>query len=120
MQNLVKEPVAEATTVEAPQQIVEEPQLQTYMTFEASVEDGEIVLPAGIELAEGTPLLVTILQDKPISDEPDHMSYTDEELENMTLGEQIIAGLKDVIAGRGIRVTNEKELEAFLDSLEED
>lgn len=121
METLVKEPTVKESAAKEAVHAPADTQVQTYTTIRAFVRGGEIVLPEGIELAENTPLLVTILQEAvEVPAEPAHLSYTEAEIDQMTFGEQLIAGLQDIVAGRGVRVTNKEELEAFLDSLEED
>lgn len=95
--------------------------VQTYTTVLGTVRDGQIILPQNIDVPENTTVLITILEDKSKQLPPaDYENYTEEELENMTVGEQIIAGLKDIVAGRTTRVESAEDLERFLDSIDED
>ncbi len=95
--------------------------VKTYITIHAHIQDGQIILPEGVYLPDGTSLLITLIQDNSyLTTLGDSAQYTDAEMVNMTHGEQIIVGLNDVIAGHTISVETEKELESFLDSLEEE
>lgn len=118
--NLVdsEQTVAKPNT-EATESIPED--VQTYTTVLGTVRDGQIILPQNIEFPENTTVLITILEDKSKQVPPaDYENYTDEELENMTVGEQIIAGLKDIVAGRYVTVTTKEELNNYLDDVFKD
>lgn len=75
----------------------------TYMTVRATVRQGKIELLDEIHLPEDTTLLVTVLDD--------------DLLERLTLGDHLLAGLQDALAGRATQVNTEEELKAHLDAI---
>lgn len=75
----------------------------TYMTIRATVRQGKVELLDDITLPEDATLLVTVLDDVV--------------LEQYTLGDHLIAGLEDVLAGRTTEVSDERELTNYLDAV---
>jgi hypothetical protein len=75
----------------------------TYMTIRATVRQGKVELLDDITLPEDATLLVTVLDDVI--------------LEQYTLGDHLIAGLEDVLAGRTVEVTGAQELADYLDAV---
>ena len=73
----------------------------TYMTIRATVRHGKVELLDDITLPEDATLLVTVLDDVI--------------LEQYTLGDHLITGLEDVLAGRTTEVTSDQELANYLD-----
>lgn len=74
----------------------------TYMTVRATVRQGKIELLDDIYLPEDATLLITLLDDV---------------LDRYTLGDHLVAGLQDVLIGRGTEVTTEEELRTHLDTI---
>ncbi len=75
----------------------------TYMTIRATVRQGKVELLDDITLPEDATLLVTVLDDVI--------------LEQYTLGDHLIAGLEDVLAGRTVEVTSDQELANYLNAV---
>lgn len=75
----------------------------TYMTIRATVRQGKVELLDDITLPEDATLLVTVLDDIV--------------LEQYTLGDHLIAGLEDVLAGRVTAASDERELTNYLDAV---
>jgi hypothetical protein len=75
----------------------------TYMTIRATVRQGKVELLDDITLPEDATLLVTVLDDVI--------------LEQYTLGDHLIAGLEDVLAGRAVEVTSDQELATYFDTV---
>ena len=75
----------------------------TYMTIRATVRQGKVELLDDITLPEDATLLVTVLDDVL--------------LEQYTLGDHLIAGLEDVLAGRTVEVGGDQELADYLNTV---
>ena len=74
-----------------------------YPTLKATVRKGKIQLLDPIQLPENAVLLVTIMEE--------------EVTEALSLGEHLIAGLQDKLAGRTTLVETSQELSLHLDTL---
>ncbi len=74
-----------------------------YPTLKSTVRDGRIQIFGDIELPEDAPLPVTVL-DKSVS-------------ENLSLGEHLASGLRDVLIGRVTEVNTAQELTHHLDTV---
>ena len=75
----------------------------TYMTIRVTVRQGKVELLDDISLPEDATLLVTVLDDVL--------------LEQYTLGDHLIAGLEDVLAGRTVEVGGDQELADYLNTV---
>ena len=75
----------------------------TYMIIRATVRQGKVELLDDITLPEDATLLVTVLDDVL--------------LEQYTLGDHLIAGLEDVLAGRTVEVGGDQELADYLNTV---
>ena len=75
----------------------------TYMTIRATVRQGKVELLDDITLPEDATLLVTVLDDVL--------------LEQYTLGDHLIAGLEDVLAGQTVEVGGDQELADYLNTV---
>ncbi len=75
----------------------------TYMTIRVTVRQGKVELLDDITLPEDATLLVTVLDDVL--------------LEQYTLGDHLIAGLEDVLAGRTVEVGGDQELADYLNTV---
>ena len=74
-----------------------------YPTLKATVRKGKIQLLDPIDLPENAVLLVTVLED--------------EALEELSLGEHLVAGLQDKLFGRATLVETSEEMAYHLDTL---
>jgi hypothetical protein len=75
----------------------------TYLTIRATVRQGKVELLDDITLPEEAELLVTVLDDALP--------------EKYSLGEDLTAGLRDILLGRVVEIDDENELSIHLDSI---
>ncbi len=74
-----------------------------YATIKATVRHGKIELLEDVELPEDAVVLITVLDDIL--------------LEKFTLGEHLIAGLRDILLNRTTEINTPQELTHYLDTM---
>ena len=74
-----------------------------YPTLRATVRKGKIQLLDDVKLPEDALVLVTVMDERAI--------------DSLTLGEQLAAGLQDVLLGRVTEVKTPEEMKSHLDKI---